>query len=149
MKAATTLYALFSHARITGLAFCDISTGELYATLLDGEAQEADIKNELLKYKPAEILIGGDAVMFTGLGLFIKDKLSSSVTMLDDEDFSYADSEKVILEQFRTDDLESLGLKDENIIDSKICSVCESKLIHSYRVEGKEAGRCTSLISLI
>ena len=45
--------------------------------------------------------------------------------------------------------MKSLGLKDENIIDSKICSVCESKLIHSYRVEGKEAGRCTSLISLI
>ena len=104
---------VFSRKNKTGLAFCDISTGELYATLLDGEAQEADIKNELLKYKPAEILIGGDAVMFTGLGLFIKDKLSSSVTMLDDEDFSYADSEKVILEQFRTYDLESLGLKDE------------------------------------
>ena len=45
--------------------------------------------------------------------------------------------------------MKSLGLKDENIIDSKICSVCESRLIHSYRVDGKEAGRCTSLISLI
>lgn len=104
---------VFSRKNKTGLAFCDISTGELYATLLDGEAQESDIKNELLKYKPAEILIGGDAVMFTGLGGFIKDKLSASVTMLDDEEFSYADSEKAILEQFRTYDLESLGLKDE------------------------------------
>ena len=45
--------------------------------------------------------------------------------------------------------MKNLGLKDENIIDCKICSVCESDIIHSYRVEGKEAGRCTSLISLI
>ena len=45
--------------------------------------------------------------------------------------------------------MKSLGIKDENIIDSKICSVCESDLIYSYRVEGKESGRCTSLISLI
>ena len=103
---------VFSQKNKTGLAFCDISTGELYATLLDGESQESDIKNELLKYKPAEILIGGDAVAFTGLGGFIKDKLSSSVTMLDDEDFSYADSENVILEQFRVGNIEELGLKD-------------------------------------
>ena len=28
----------------TGLSFCDISTGELYATMLDGESQESEIK---------------------------------------------------------------------------------------------------------
>ena len=32
--------------------------------------------------------------------------------MLDDEDFSYADSENVILEQFRVGNIEELGLKD-------------------------------------
>lgn len=31
--------------------------------------------------------------------------------------------------------LEKQGLKKENIIDSGICSVCNSDLIHSYRVE--------------
>lgn len=45
--------------------------------------------------------------------------------------------------------MKELGLKSQNIIDSNICSVCESDLIHSYRVEGNKAGRCTSLISLI
>ena len=33
--------------------------------------------------------------------------------------------------------LEKQGLKKENIIDSGICSVCNSDLIHSYRVEKK------------
>ena len=45
--------------------------------------------------------------------------------------------------------LKKLGLKDENIIDSKICSVCESSCIHSYRVSENNSGRCTALISLI
>ncbi len=33
------------------------------------------------------------------------------------------------------------GLKKENIIDSGICSVCNSDLIHSYRVEKKKGLR--------
>lgn len=41
-----------------------------------------------------------------------------------------------------------MGLREENIIDSKICTVCNSDLIHSYRKDGSESGRNTSLIML-
>ena len=41
-----------------------------------------------------------------------------------------------------------VGLKEENIIDSKICTVCNSKYMHSYRVEGKSFKLNTALISL-
>ena len=44
--------------------------------------------------------------------------------------------------------LKKAGLKEENIIDSGICSVCNKDLIHSYRAHGKNAGRATLLISL-
>jgi hypothetical protein len=44
--------------------------------------------------------------------------------------------------------LEKIGLKKENIIDSGICSVCNSDLIHSYRVEKQEYGLNTALIAL-
>lgn len=44
--------------------------------------------------------------------------------------------------------LEQEGLKPENIIDSGICSVCNSDLIHSYRVEKQGYGLNTALISL-
>lgn len=104
--------ALFTQKASTGISFCDISTGELYATRLDGDSQESEIKNELLKFKPAEILIGGDAIGFRSLGLFIKDKLSASVTMLDDEDFSFADAESTILTHFGKNDLSELGLEE-------------------------------------
>lgn len=44
--------------------------------------------------------------------------------------------------------LEQKGLKQENIIDSKICSLCNSDLVHSYRVEKQGYGLSTALISL-
>lgn len=40
------------------------------------------------------------------------------------------------------------GLKEENIIDSGICTVCEASLMHSYRKEGTQSGRNTAIIML-
>lgn len=42
-----------------------------------------------------------------------------------------------------------VGVKEENILDSNICNVCNSNLFYSYRVEGQEAGRNTAIIQLI
>lgn len=40
------------------------------------------------------------------------------------------------------------GLRVENIIDSKICTKCNSEKIHSYREEKDKSGRNTGLIAL-
>lgn len=48
-----------------------------------------------------------------------------------------------------TDNLISMGLLKDNIIDSKICTVCESNICHSYRAEKEESGRSIALIELI
>lgn len=47
---------------------------------------------------------------------------------------------KIILQQF--------GLKEENIIDCGICSVCNSDLVHSYRAEKEGYGLSTAIIGL-
>ena len=44
--------------------------------------------------------------------------------------------------------LKDIGIKSENIIDCKICSVCNSDKISSSRVEGKNFTRATAVISL-
>ncbi len=41
------------------------------------------------------------------------------------------------------------GILEENIIDCNICTLCHSELIHSYRKEGKQAGRNTAILCLI
>jgi len=45
--------------------------------------------------------------------------------------------------------LEEMGLKPENIIESNICTVCNSNLLHSYRVDKENSGRNTAVMGLI
>lgn len=44
--------------------------------------------------------------------------------------------------------LSKAGLKEENIIDSGICSVCNKDVIHSFRVEKEKYGLNTAIVSL-
>lgn len=50
--------------------------------------------------------------------------------------------------QINREILKVQGLKEENIIDSGICSVCNKDIIHSYRAHMKSAGRATQIISI-
>ena len=75
------------------------------------------------------------------------------------EKFSYLSNINEIIEQ--TNDkyhidtillnktlLLNVGLKEENIIDSNICSVCHSSLINSYRIDKENYKLSTALITL-
>lgn len=42
--------------------------------------------------------------------------------------------------------LKMKGIPARNIYDSNICSVCNSDVIHSRRVEGPEYGLCSAII---
>lgn len=42
-----------------------------------------------------------------------------------------------------------IGLKEENIIDSNICTVCNYDVCHSYRAEKDLSGRAVTIIELI
>ena len=44
--------------------------------------------------------------------------------------------------------LKECGIKEENIEDCGICSVCNSNLINSRRVDGENFGLCTAIITL-
>lgn len=44
--------------------------------------------------------------------------------------------------------LKNVGLQENNIIDSKICSVCEKEQVHSFRAEGENYGLATAIIEI-
>ncbi len=44
--------------------------------------------------------------------------------------------------------LEEIGIPFSNIIESKICTVCNSNQMHSYRAEKENSGRNTAIIGL-
>lgn len=45
--------------------------------------------------------------------------------------------------------LAEAGLKESNIIDSNICTVCDSDLFHSFRADGEASGRNGAFIAVI
>lgn len=44
--------------------------------------------------------------------------------------------------------LEEVGIKPENIYDSKICTVCSSNVVHSFRADKEKSGRNVAIIGL-
>ena len=44
--------------------------------------------------------------------------------------------------------LEEVGVKLENIIDSEICTVCNSSILHSYRAERDASGRNVAVLGM-
>lgn len=108
---------IYSEKKNVAMCFCDISTGELYVTSFSGKDCVEKIKSQLSGYNPREILLGGDVVEFTELSSFIKDKLSTSVEMLSDDDFAYLTCDGVVKAQFK-DDYNTV--KDNTIIISAL-----------------------------
>ena len=45
--------------------------------------------------------------------------------------------------------LRNMGLKEKNIMDSNICTVCNSDICYSYRAEKELSGRAVTIIQLI
>lgn len=102
--------SLFVKEEKAGICFCDISTGELYATQLAGSEVQQLVMGELGRFSPREILIGGDAVSMKELPHFIRDRLSASVEMQEDSAFAYDVCLPIVLKQFGKENPEQLGL---------------------------------------
>ena len=61
----------------------------------------------------------------------------------EDKQKYYIDTVKINIEL-----LKNIGLKEENIIDSNICTMCHSKEFHSYRADGKDFGVNGAIIAI-
>ncbi len=108
---------MFSANKAIGLCFCDISTGELYATEITGKDSVNILTNQLSSYSPREILIGGDIINIKSLPVFIKTKLSAGVEMLEDNKFELNLCSQTVLDQFGD---EYTDVKDKHVIVSSV-----------------------------
>ena len=92
--------SMYSSDKKIGICFCDISTGELYATDISGRDYYRILTNQLSSYSPREILLGGDIINLKQLPEFIKSKLSAGVEMLDDDKFELSLCRETVEQQF-------------------------------------------------
>lgn len=103
--------SVFAGEHAAGVCFADISTGELRATeLLADSLQELEsqVRNELARFSPREILINPQTLQMTGLGKFIKEKLSAALECLPQEET--AGAEQLLKAQFSPEWLDSSGV---------------------------------------
>lgn len=111
-----------------GVCFADISTGDLHATSLRGPGLEEQLENELSRYAPKEILINPNVLELKRLAEFIKKRLSASLELLDDVDYSQEACEPLVRAQFQAESMEALGLSSQpEIVRSVGALICYLK----------------------
>lgn len=109
-----------------GVSFCDVSTGELKITEIKDNFKNAigSLKNELGKFSPKEILFSGNLELFEPLKDFIKEKLCCRCEILENE-LSELECEKILLEHFKADDPEKLGINEKEVAVSSAGNLFE------------------------
>lgn len=124
--------SVYSEKNNIGLCFCDISTGQLYATEINGNNSGLELKNQLTSYSPKEMLVGGDLVANADVVQFIKDKLCCSLSLLSEDSYGFLECFNTIKEQFGSE-------KTEQITDMKDVIKALGALI-SYLKETQKTG---------
>lgn len=105
------LASIFIDEQGAGVAYCDVSTGELCATELTGLSFEDRLLNELVKIKAKEV-ISNETITLDGLLDHIKISSDAYFTILNDHYFHDNSAETAILRQFQVKSLKGIGLSD-------------------------------------
>ncbi len=82
------------------LAFADISTGEVFATYIDGDSVTANIENELSVYQPSEAIINIAESSCAETIKFMRDKFSTLITAGEKRLFDYERARVLVREVF-------------------------------------------------
>lgn len=104
------LASVFSQAGSIGLAYCDVSTGELHATQL-GDAET--LLNELVKIKAKEILLNESSPLDIEEMKTVTEAYFNTRSEGDYQDTAVKDA---ILRQFQVKSLLGIGLEEDSVI---------------------------------
>ncbi len=83
-----------------GIAFSDISTGQIFATSFCGDSIYTRVKNELGTYAPKEVITNLSASKLGDLSDFIRERLNAMLTDNRPTDFQIDEAKKRISAQF-------------------------------------------------
>ena len=99
-----------------GVCFSDISTGTLQATKLEGDKTHIinQLKNELGKFSPSEILIGKNTIITKSLNNFLNEKISCRIEFLKQNE-NFINSKNMLLKQFSKDKIKKFNIENNEI----------------------------------
>ena len=81
-----------------GICFADVSTGQTYATQLDGGAVSGQIITELCRYNPSEVLFNEETLSRKDITSYIKQHMACAVELMENE--AYAGVQETLQAQF-------------------------------------------------
>ncbi|MBC8536812.1 DNA mismatch repair protein MutS [Feifania hominis] len=106
------LAAVSLTAGSAGITFSDISTGEIYATTVEGRDVPMRVLGEIGKFSPTEIILEGGMEGLEGLTAFAHDRLHATVTRAPEGEFTREKCEQIIAETYGADYLAREGLAE-------------------------------------
>jgi len=89
------------------LCFCDISTGNMHTTAVDGDNIQNNVQSELIKYKPSEIIINSRILDFKWLTEYIKNILKCPVELKSDDDYNSKNAAEKVKDYFADNSFDS------------------------------------------
>ena len=115
--------SFFVQPKESALCLADISTGEVHLFEFSGKDMSSKAINELSRFSPVEILINDAFLSKKDIGTFIREKLKSSVQLLEDADFSPLIHTDEVLQQFSVNSLESLKIDEGSVSAFAVCGL--------------------------
>lgn len=101
----------------SSLAFCDVSTGEFYATETSDDDMETCVINEISRFNPSEIMVNESITKNKNIVEFLKTRILVGVDLLEDRVFDFDNNKNILLKHFDKLLLEDIGMeKRENIV---------------------------------
>ena len=94
-----------------GLAYCDVSTGEISTAEMKGAGYIEKLLNELVKIRAKEV-VANESAALDGLSEEIRDASGAYFSILDSRYYNSGASEEAVLRQFGVKSLKGLGVDE-------------------------------------
>ena len=107
------LCCVYREEKGCGIAFGDITTGEISVTWFEGEGYLFRLYNEIGRYHPSELLTNSGCSDEAQFAAFLDDRFSLRTGYLDQACFEEAAAREALEKQFHTKDFSSVGLEEQ------------------------------------
>lgn len=122
--------------KATGVCFADVSTGCAYTTELKGDNIAALLIAEICRYNPSELLFNTAVLDLKDVTDYVKQHLTCSVELIEDESYQNAKIQARLNEQFGENWMQSTGLSEQDIAHVALSALLE--YLHQTQKKGVE-----------
>lgn len=103
---------IYSLEKSAGICFCDISTGELKTTRLDGNDILIKLKNELGRFCPREVIFGGNSSYLDPVKKFCMDRLNVRLEEFEEKKFDFNMCKEYISKYLDKDSIQNVEINE-------------------------------------